>query len=42
MVNHFISADDGAELSKIQKVKIIRNDKREGKICLHTSIWLEN
>ena len=26
----FISAEDGLELSKIQKVKVLRNDRRQG------------
>lgn len=30
MVIFFVAAEDGEELSKIQKVKVIRNDKREG------------
>ena len=25
-----VTASDGAELAKIQKVKVLRNDKREG------------
>ena len=26
----FVTADDGLELEKLPKVKILRNDKREG------------
>lgn len=35
-----ISADDGALLTKIHKVKVLRNHKREGKKFCFTQMYL--
>lgn len=37
-----ILADDGTELAKIQKVKVLRNDRRQGLCgykCLRLLLW---
>jgi len=30
-----LTAEDGSELAKIHKVKVLRNDKRQGKCISH-------